>query len=391
MGATVARILAEHGVETTLYEKRFPGAPPRCAGLVGKEWLDKLLAGTNFSGSVVNLVRGFTVHSPTNRTVFMEKGVAQAYVLSRRRFNELLLSETALSGAKVEYGVKASLYVEEEKVRGVFLRGAKQGLELYDLVVGAWGFAPPPGLPSGLRPSSNVLVAAQCEMSGVEPYADDFFEVFLGFSIAPKGFAYLIPLGNGWARVGVCIRPGVRRSPSLCLDRFVRFLVSLGVVEKKPRLVNRFVGAIRLGPPARTASKGLVLVGEAAGQTKPITGGGINFGLRSAKILAETILGSGGEEEMFVRYEERWRAALWSNIKVGLLARRLADLFVGDWWCETLVDILADQKIRKTILEEVGFDTHQNLLKVLTKNFGRVAARTLLGCQHLLRKPRLSF
>ena len=129
-----------------------------------------------------------------------------------------------------------------------------------------------------------------------------------------------------------------------------------------------------------------MLVGEAAGQTKPITGGGINFGLRSAKILADTILRSSDEEEMFLRYEEGWRAALWHNIKVGLLARRLADVMVGDWWCETLVDVLADPGVRRTILDEVGFDTHQNLVRVFTKNFHRVVGKALLGFRHLAPK-----
>ena len=44
------------------------------------------------------------------------------------------------------------------------------------------------------------------------------------------------------------------------------------------------VGGLPLGPPAATAVAGLLAVGDAAGQVKPTSGGGIYPGLVAAKI-----------------------------------------------------------------------------------------------------------
>ncbi len=72
------------------------------------------------------------------------------------------------------------------------------------------------------------------------------------------------------------------------------------------------VGGLPLGPPAATVVDGLVAVGDAAGQVKPTSGGGIYPGLVAAKIAggvaAAAALEGDGSVERLGEYDRIWRA-----------------------------------------------------------------------------------
>jgi flavin-dependent dehydrogenase len=61
----------------------------------------------------------------------------------------------------------------------------------------------------------------------------------------------------------------------------------------------------------------VLLAGDAAGQVKATTGGGIVFGAAAARIAAECIAAGRAKE-----YEARWRAALWEDLELHQKLRR---------------------------------------------------------------------
>ncbi|MCD6436152.1 MAG: NAD(P)/FAD-dependent oxidoreductase [Clostridiales bacterium] len=75
----------------------------------------------------------------------------------------------------------------------------------------------------------------------------------------------------------------------------------------------------------KTYSKRVILVGDAAGQVKPMTGGGIIFSLLGSKIATDVVrefLGT-GDFTLFREYEKRWKRVLYNEIRVQLLLRSM--------------------------------------------------------------------
>ncbi len=79
-------------------------------------------------------------------------------------------------------------------------------------------------------------------------------------------------------------------------------------------------GAIPIGPPPTTTSRRAFLVGDAAAQTKPFTGGGILYGMRASEIAASNIDVS--DPSTLKRYEREWRKQLMPDIRLGLFIER---------------------------------------------------------------------
>ena len=87
------------------------------------------------------------------------------------------------------------------------------------------------------------------------------------------------------------------------------------------------VGGLPLGPPAATAVAGLLAVGDAAGQVKPTSGGGIYPGLVAAKIAggvaAAAAMEGDGSALRLMEYDRLWRAALGRELEIGMRVNRM--------------------------------------------------------------------
>jgi flavin-dependent dehydrogenase len=101
-------------------------------------------------------------------------------------------------------------------------------------------------------------------------------------------------------------------------------LKSHPIVSKRYRNshFNFEVGAIPLGPPERTVAEGLMLVGDAAAQVKPTSGGGIYAGALCAKIAGEVAAAAVKEGDTSAKrlaeYEKRWRSAIGRELLIGM-------------------------------------------------------------------------
>jgi len=148
---------------------------------------------------------------------------------------------------------------------------------------------------------TEFLMGGQYEMKvECDP---DFVELY--FTV-PDFFAWVIPLGDR-ARVGLC----VKCNPRPHLDSFVGKLKSRGRLKSDRRLSESF-GVIPIHRPSmRTQYERVVTVGDAAGQVKASSGGGIVFGCISAEY-------SCGRD-----YERQWRRRIGLELKLHLMIHRM--------------------------------------------------------------------
>lgn len=130
----------------------------------------------------------------------------------------------------------------------------------------------------------------------------------------PEFFAWRIPRGDAGVEYGLGAAPGENAT-----DLFDRFLDDYGVETGET-----CAGMIPIGPAERVTSDRAFLVGDAAAQTKPFTGGGILYGMTAADHAAREIdpRRPGTLEE----YEKAWRADLAREIRLGHWVRRAYSL-----------------------------------------------------------------
>ena len=121
----------------------------------------------------------------------------------------------------------------------------------------------------------------------------------------------------------------------------------------------------------RRRQDGLCSVGDAAGQVKPTTGGGVYYGLICANIAADTAnqaLNIGDlSKKNLSGYETGWRGVLGKELQIGYLARRMYEN-LSDQQIERIFDLVKEYNLHNELLNspDFSFDWHSGpLLKTL--------------------------
>jgi flavin-dependent dehydrogenase len=125
------------------------------------------------------------------------------------------------------------------------------------------------------------------------------------------------------------------------------------------------VGGLPLGPPASTAADGLIAVGDAAGQVKPTSGGGVYPGLVAAKIAggvaAAAALEGDSSAERLGEYDRLWRAILGRELEIGMRVNRMLNK-MSNAEIDELVGYLASKHRLIKAIEEYGDIDRPSLL-----------------------------
>lgn len=344
-GAVAACAAAQAGARVLVLE-RSPRRPPRCTGLVGPALLGLLSLPRRL---VLGEVRALRICGPGGVTAEVEAPAPRGFVLDRLGLDRLLLARAREAGAEL-WAPATARGLEGEVLRTTV------GPVRFGVLVGADG--PGSGVRrwAGLPPPGEVLVGVQAEVAG--PDLGNGVEVWVGRSLAPGGFAWAVPAEERLIRVGLLTSTG-REAGSL-LEGF------LGRRFPGARVLRREAGLVPVGPPARTVGGRVLLVGDAAAQTKPLTGGGLLFGTLAARIAGER---AARGPEALLGYEAEWRRALGREIAFGLRARR-ALLNLNDGELSRLVGALAHPVLRALVAEEGDVDAPSRLARALVRRPG---------------------
>ncbi|WP_436923537.1 geranylgeranyl reductase family protein [Halosimplex amylolyticum] len=139
----------------------------------------------------------------------------------------------------------------------------------------------------------------------------DFVDVHL---TVPDFFAWRIPRGDAGVEYGLATPPSAD-----VRERFDRFVADYGVETD-----HRCSGLIPVGPPDSVTSDRAFLIGDAAAQTKPFTGGGILYGMTAADHAAREV--DPRRPGSLADYERAWRDDLEREIELGHWLRRAYSL-----------------------------------------------------------------
>jgi geranylgeranyl reductase family protein len=362
-GLLAAREIAAGGASVIVLEEDAEiGTPEHCGGLVSISGIANLGIMPDSSAIENDRIKHARILSPsTGFDISAEK--QKVMVLDRRALDKQVAFQAQKLGAEIR--VKCSMKSFEKKDKGYHVRTSDGDLDC-KYFVDARGVASIIG-----KNREGVLQSAQYEVYA--PWIDrDTIEVAFDNLLYPGFFAWIIPTRQGSGKVGVAGK-GINAASALSA-----YMESKGA---KYSIVRKVYAPIWVdGPIESFAPDGTVIVGDAAGQSKPTTAGGIYTcgmgGVLAGRAVASAVSGKDGS--LLSRYEEGWRTMFGSEFDKMLLARRLLERLDNKAIDELFAAIPKDR------IEEASatgdFDFHSAALaKILGAKSAVKMVKALLG------------
>jgi geranylgeranyl reductase family protein len=389
-GATVADTVATAGHRVLVVEEHPEvGRPSHCTGKLSIRAVQEL--GPNPTG-LQRAVRGATFYSPSLTSFQVARAEAQAYILDRARFDEWLAAKAVDAGANLETGTRAvGVAVTPSHARVHLTRNDMSRHLRCRVVVGADGAGSAVARWTGLnaRQRGAVRLAIQSEITGVTPQDGDFVEIYTGRNVAPGFFAWVVPAAEDTVRVGLAVHPTLGHQLSTFFRGFQRMHTAAGGKLRGGAWGPPTIHLLPTGDPlSRTVSDRVLLVGDAAGQVKSTTGGGLYFGMLCAKIAGETIndaLTSASAKlgrASLARYDRRWRTRLGDEIAFSVKTRKFLDSLT-DVELDYLFGVIRDDRSLRATLHVDGDIDWQS---TAVRSAFRLLARLLITKPKLLAK-----
>ncbi len=302
-GLTFAAEAASSGLSVLVAEEHPEiGEPEKCDGLVSLRGLRRY--GYAPGRTVIqNRIAAATLHSPTGKELSLNAGGLEVVVLDRSAYDKQLAARATAAGAELVTGARAS---------SLQTSGSGVRLEVGGRPVEGRYYVDATGPSSTHR--RGILPAAKYEISG-NWVRNDTVELYLDAEKYPGFFAWVIPYGTGVAKVGAAGR-GVNGFDAL--DAFLS--------TRRHSRLRRVAAPIYLGGPLEKFVEGRhVKVGEAAGQVKPTTAGGIMTSVAGAVIAARWVSASiaHSDPSLVSRYQPEWESKFLKEMKNMLRLRRV--------------------------------------------------------------------
>ncbi len=385
-GSQLAYRLAELGYAVLVVDRKDgAGGEVCCTGIVSQQCLDDFAIDR---GLILKQASSAKFVAPSGKWLRLWRDSEVAYILDRPALDLMLAKRAQEAGVEYRFNTHVTgIRPEANCVRvKASCRGEERVFEAKIAVV-ATGFGSPLPGRLGLGKISDFVIGAQAK---VEVNGVDEVEVYFDQALAPGGFAWLVPTTDGKGLAGLF----TRRHPELCLNSLLSRLWAQGKIASAG--VEMGYGAIPLRPLPRTCTDRILVVGEAAGQVKPITGGGIYYGLLCANIAADCLRLAFVTGDFSVAklssYDRQWRAKLKRELQTGYWLRRFYER-LNNRHIERLFRVMSSNNIPKLIaeLEDFSFDWHRplivKLLRHLAINAPLRAARTLLAAIKIGANP----
>lgn len=310
-GSRFARHAADAGHDVLVLERGQVGTPLACSGHVSTDIWKFTPEGAR-ADLLQNEIYGarFHVDGPTSPEHPFYKDEVISNVIDRVGLDRTLAGAAEEAGADLREEHSVSDVDEHGKYVDV-TANTPDGTETFrgKMVVGCDGPV------SRVRRELHLPEPGE-KLQGVLGFTTDthngnFVDVHL---TAPRFFAWRIPRGKAGVEYGLAAPSG--ENARELFDRFT--------AEYDAETGNFCAGMIPIGPaPSVTAHRGF-LVGDAAAQTKPFTGGGILYGMTAADHAVETI--DPDDPATLADYERAWRRELKNEIRLGHWVRRAYSL-----------------------------------------------------------------
>ncbi len=357
-GLLCAREIASKNHKVLVIEEDYEiGTPEHCGGVVSIPAMDDLGV-IPMRATLDNKIRSATVVAPSGKSFTLDARPQQVIVLDRREFDKQIAHQAQINGAEIR--VKSSLReITKDGVR------TSDGEIKCKIVVDARGV-------SSLihKDRTGTLQSAQYEV-----FADwidkERIEVHLDQEKYPGFFAWVIPTRRDEAKIGVAGR-GI--NPALTIEEFLK-------KKGKYSTIRKIFAPIWIkGPIKEFVTGNVIIIGDAAGQAKPTTAGGIYSsglgGILAGRSISKFL--DSGKESSLSEYQKKWTGKFGKEFEHMLLARSLLER-LDNKSIDSIFDSITP-KILDEISKEGSFDFHTtSVAKILGVRGSVKAVQAILG------------
>ena len=310
-GSTAARYAAAGGASVLVLEKdRDVGYPVRCGEAVSHEGVVQFIQPD--PKWIAATVTRFRLVAPNGKEVTPLLD-GSGYVLERRIFDYELAKLAAKEGAEVV--TKAYVYdllKPNGKAEGVKALIKDEKVELRaKVVVGADGVETRVGKWAGIDTTchiSDMESCAQMTIAGIE-VDQDVLEFYFGDEVSPGGYLWIFPKGKDAANVGLGV--SVEHAKKKAAIRYLHEFVDRRFPDAA--ILTHIAGGVPCAKTCETIVKNnVMLVGDAAHQVNPVSGGGIISGMIGGMIAGEVATEAVRANDLsrLAEYQRRWHKRL---------------------------------------------------------------------------------
>ena len=343
-GLLAAREIAKNGHTVLVLEEGFEvGSPEHCGGLVSKNALKELEI-TPSQKTFDSEIQCAKIFSPEGKKITINSKKQKIIVINRRELDKQAARQARDNGAEIS--VKTSF---QEK-NGSKIRTSNGEIECR-YFVDCRGVS---RLVNKER--EGILLTAQYEV-----YADWIkegqVEVYFDQIKYPEFFAWIIPSGKGVGKIGVS---GKNINTAVSIDEFLKSKGNFSTIRKI------FAPIWIKGPIKNFVEGDTVIVGDAAGQAKPTTAGGI-FSCGMAGIFAGRAISKAlktNDQSVLDDYEKQWKERFGKEFEKQGLARKVLSRLDNNTVNKLFKSITPE--IEEDISNKDDFDFHtSSILRLL--------------------------
>ena len=331
-GSTAAYSAAKKGASVLMIDRRRElGVPVQCGEALAEDVLNELRIKPDERWAV-NKTNAVKIVSPSGIEVRISEraGGKVGCILNRKIFDKYLAMRAVEAGAEMMVGTYVNkLVLEDGKAAAVAGSGIGGAVKVRcKVLIAADGvgsrIARWVGIKSTLTPA-DLDTCAQFQMVGVKLESTRMLEFYLGNKLAPGGYAWVFPKGEDYANVGIGILASRAEMPPIeYLKRFVEKMPNLA----RGKVVEINAGAVPVcGPMKQTVKSNVVVVGDAARQVNPLTGGGIDSSMRAGtiagEVAAKAVKDGDVSEKRLREYEKRWKESFGERLQRYLKAKEV--------------------------------------------------------------------
>ena len=357
-GLLCAREIASKGFSVLVIEEDYEiGTPEHCGGLVSLSGLEELGI-VPFKKTFDHLVESAEITSPNGNSFTINSKKQKVVEISRRELDKQIAFQAQKNGAVI-------------KVRTSFQELTDKGVRTNEDEIACKIFVDARGVSSLIhKDRTGILSSAQYEI-----YADWIkkgkVEVIFDQEKYPGFFAWVIPSGEGKGKVGVAGR-GIKVAETL--DTILKDKGEFSTIRKI------FAPIWIKGPIKNFVEDKTVIIGDAAGQAKPTTAGGIFTsgmgGVYAGQAISEFLKTNNRKD--LEEYQNRWTARFGKEFEKQILARKILER-IDNNTINKLFETITPEIISE-ISEKDDFDFHTgSIIKLLGLKGSIKTAQTLIG------------
>ena len=402
-GSSAARAAAKAGLDVAVMEKE--DAIAQTVRTSGVTWMD-VVKEFGIPSYCYNPIRHYAFCSPNN-SVRISSDQPMAAVLDVRRTYRFLAEQAKEAGAEILTGTSVTgALMQGGKVGGVIASRVSTPRRKHarlvragkdpgrheipaKMVIDASGFASTIAVSASLAKKWKRFGAGAEIEARVENLESDAWHLMVGEEYSPAGYAWIFPVSQDTARIGVGIgRPESQADPITRLRELLEKrpgpIGSMGRIEP----LEHHYGLIpNEGLARKTVHDNLMLVGDSAGQSNPLVLEGIRYAIKFGRIAgmvaADAVKSGDTSARALEPYEKIWKKEILGKINsASKVQSRWIGLSDSEWDKE--LDIIRELSIGE-FLDFIKADFGLSDSVRMAARHPKLAVRQLFG---LIRKPR---